>query len=47
MDDIRLRLAKKSITETLKGITLKKFLLLTEPLKLELFNLFLLLKKGR
>ena len=44
---LRLYLAKKSITKWLKKFTLKEFLLLDDPCKLEVFNLFRYLKKGR
>jgi len=46
-DRLRLYLAKKSITKELENITLKRFLLLDNPVKLELFNLFQYLIKGR
>ncbi len=45
-DRLRLHLVKQSITEEL-NITLKEFLLLDDSCKLELFNLFQYLKKGR
>lgn len=46
-DRLRLHLCKRTIVKVLEGTTLKEFLKLTEPVKLELFNMFLLLKKGR